>query len=534
MKHTLTLQGLAVALTLALSANAAAAEFGTSPPPSVNFDVGALQADQTYKGFIITYKDGSTERSNASVAVQNIGVAANRARLMTATRAAPRALSVRYGRKLATGADLVETDRALSSNEAATLIRQIAADPAVAFVEPEYMLQPVSSIEPTAAASFSQPNDGNYGTYQWDYLAPSGAGFYDNSQYVTIPNWGGSNVQNAWHLSDGAGITIAILDTGVTNHPDLNLSLANAGYDFITSAAVSGRATNGRVPGAWDTGNWAAAGQCGTGKPAADSTWHGTHVFGTAGGQITNNGVGLAGVAYGARVLPVRVLGHCGGSNADIADAITWASGGAVAGVPGNANPAQVIGLSLGGPGICTATSVLGKAITGAIGRGATVVVAAGNNNANVANTSPANCAGAVVVASTGTTGARAYYSNYGALVTVAAPGGGVFKNDASGGTQVNTGFVWSATNTGRTTPVAGTYGGKAGTSQAAPHVVGVVALMQSYRLSHGKGLLSPAQVTSLLKATATVPHVTPSGSAPIGAGIVNAYSAVQAAGAQP
>lgn len=534
MNNTLTTQGLVVALTLALSTHATAAQLGTSPPPPVNFDVGALQADQTYKGFIVTYKDGSTERSNASVAVQNIGIAASRARLMTATRAAPRAMHVRYGRKLATGADLVETDRALSSNEAATLIRQIAADPAVAFVEPEYMLQAVSSIEPTAAAGFAQPNDGNYAAYQWDYLAASGAGFYDSSQYTSIANWGGSNMQNAWRLADGTGITIASIDTGVTHHPDLNLSLANAGYDFITSASVSGRATNGRVPGGWDTGDWAAAGQCGTGKPAANSTWHGTHVFGTAGGQITNNGVGLAGAAFGARVLPVRVLGHCGGTNADIADAITWASGGAVAGVPANANPAQVISLSLGGPGSCMATSALGKAITGAIGRGATVVVAAGNSNANVAHVAPANCAGAVVVASTGTTGARAYYSNYGALVTVAAPGGGVFKHDASGGTQVNSGFVWSATNTGKTVPVAGTYGGKAGTSQAAPHVTGTVALMQSYRLSLGKGLLTPAQVTALLKSTATVPHAAPHGSAPIGAGIVNAEAAVRAAGAQP
>ena len=86
----------------------------------------------------------------------------------------------------------------------------------------------------------------------------------------------------------------------------------------------------------------------------------------------------------------------------------------------------------------------------------------------------------------------------------------------------------------GTTTPTTATYGGMAGTSQATPHVAGVVALMQSYRLSLGKSLLTPAQVTSLLKSSATVPHVTPSGSKPIGTGIVNAYAAVQAAGSQP
>jgi serine protease len=230
----------------------------------------------------------------------------------------------------------------------------------------------------------------------------------------------------------------------------------------------------------------------------------------------------------------VRVLGHCGGSNADIADAITWSSGGSVSGVPANANPAKVLSLSLGGSGTCPSSSVLGQAITGAIGRGATVVVAAGNSNANAANYSPASCAGAVVVAATGITSTRAYYSNYGSIVTVAAPGGGVYKNDASSGTQTTTGFIWSTINAGTTTPTTGTYGGMAGTSQATPHVAGIVALMQSYRLALGKALLTPAQVTSLLKSTATVPHVTPSGSKPIGAGIVNAYAAVQAAGSQP
>ncbi|WP_199098108.1 S8 family serine peptidase [Dyella sp. ASV21] len=534
MKRLSNKHGLAAALLLAFSATVGATDFGTAPPPSNNFDVSPLQSDQTYSGFIITYKNGSTERSNANAAVQNIGVAAGRAKLVAGTLAAPRALHVRYGRKLASGADLVRTDRALSATEAATLIRQIAADPSVAYVEPEYMLKAVDGIKPAGAATFSVPNDSYYASYQWDYLAANGTGFYDSTLAANVANWGGANIQQAWSLADGTGVTIASLDTGVTNHPDLNLALANAGYDFITSASVSGRSTNGRVAGGWDTGDWTTANQCGSGQAAENSSWHGTHVFGTVGGEITNNGVGMAGTAFGAKVVPVRVLGHCGGSNADIADAITWASGGSVAGVPANANPAQVLSLSLGGSGTCPSSSVLGQAITGAIGRGATVVVAAGNSNANAANYSPASCAGAVVVAATGTTSARAYYSNYGTIVTVAAPGGGVYKNDGSSGTQVNTGFIWSTINAGTTTPTSGTYGGMAGTSQATPHVAGVVALMQSYRLSLGKGLLTPSQITSLLKSSATVPHVTPSGSKPIGSGIVNAYAAVQAAGNQP
>jgi serine protease len=533
MNRYMRTKWLTASLLLAMSASATAAEFGTAPPPNVNFDVSPLQSDQTYRGFIVTYKNGSTERTNASAALQNVGVAVSRARLVTGAAAAARAVGVNYERRLATGADLMHTDRALSSSEAAALIKQIAADPAVAFVEPEYLLKAVDGVT-QAAATFTVPNDAYYASYQWDYLTPSGTGFYDSTLGANVANWGGANIQQAWSLADGTGITIASLDTGVTNHPDLNLSLANAGYDFISTASVSGRSSNGRASGGWDIGDWTTTNQCGSGQAAENSSWHGTHVFGTVGGEITNNGVGMAGTAFGAQVVPVRVLGHCGGSNADIADAITWASGGTVSGVPANANPAQVLSLSLGGTGTCSSSSVLGQAITGAIGRGATVVVAAGNSNANASGYSPASCSGVVTVAATGTTSARAYYSNYGSIVTVAAPGGGVYQNDGSSGTQVTTGFIWSTINAGTTTPTTATYGGMAGTSQATPHVAGVVALMQSYRRALGKTLLTPAQVTSLLKSSATVPHVTPSGSKLIGAGIVNAYAAVQAAGSQP
>ncbi|GAB3785428.1 S8 family peptidase [Dyella agri] len=525
---------LAAALLIAMSATTTAAEFGTSPPPSANFDVSPLQSDQTYRGFIVTYKNGSSEHGNAAAAVQNIGVAMARARLTTGTAGAAHAVGVRYGRKLATGAELFHTDRALSATEAAGLIRQIAADPAVAFVEPEYLLKAVDRVAPAGAANFTTPNDTYYASYQWDYLGTGGSSFFDNTLNTSVANWGGANIQQAWSLADGSGITIASLDTGVTNHPDLNLALANAGYDFITSASVSGRSSNGRVAGGWDTGDWTTAGQCGFGQGASDSSWHGTHVFGTAGGEITNNNVGMVGTAFGAQVLPVRVLGHCGGSNADIADAITWASGGTVSGVPANTHPAQVLSLSLGGSGACSPNSALGAAISGAINRGAVVVVAAGNSNADAANYSPASCVGAVTVAATGVTSARAYYSNYGAKVTLAAPGGGVYKNDGSSGAQATTGFIWSTINAGTTTPSGATYGGMAGTSQATPHVAGVVALMQSYRLALGKALLTPAQVTTLLQSSATTPHVMPTAPKTIGAGIVNAYAAVQAAGNQP
>ena len=160
------------------------------------------------------------------------------------------------------------------------------------------------------------------------------------------------------------------------------------------------------------------------------SSWHGTHVAGTV-AAVTNNSAGVAGVAFGAKVLPVRVLGKCGGYTSDIAAGIIWASGGSVPGVPANATPARVINLSLGGSG--RATRRRSDAINSARSRGTVVVVAAGNSSDTSANFSPASCAGVITVAATDRSGARAYYSNFGAAVAVAAPGGDMRASAANG-----------------------------------------------------------------------------------------------------
>jgi serine protease len=207
-------------------------------------------------------------------------------------------------------------------------------------------------------------------------------------------------------------------------------------------------------------------------------------------------------------MVPVRVLGKCGGYTSDIADAITWSSGGAVSGVPANANHAKVLNLSLGGTGACDATTQ--TAINGARSRGAVVVVAAGNDNMDVSNASPANCAGVIAVAATGKTGARASYSNHGTLIDVAAPGG-----DGSYG-------VISTLNLGSSAPGADNYAGYQGTSMATPHVAGVAALMFA-----AKPTLTPDQVESMLKSTARAFPATCSG---CGTGIVDATAAVNAA----
>ena len=512
--HSIRLGALAVALALALPA-AQATDVPTLGTPKVN--LGNLQATAGYDRFIVTYRDGSTERSSRSAALQNISVAANRAGISSVSAnggpAAP--LSVSYQRKLAIGSELVRTSRKLTQAEATSLMTQIAADPAVAHVEIDAMMHPVGDIQSTVAVTpaallTGAPNDPLYAKYQWHFNNATG----------------GADVEKAWAVADGTGVVVAVLDTGITQHPDIDESLADAGYDFISTATVSGRATDGRVPGGWDLGDWTVDNQCQSGSTGEASSWHGTHVSGNI-AELTNNNTGMAGIANAAKVLPVRVLGHCGGYTSDIADAIVWASGGHVDGVPDNANPAQVINMSLGGGGTCSASDVTGQAIAGAISRGTTVVVAAGNSNSDAANFSPASCPGVIAVGANGITGKRAYYSNYGSTVTLAAPGGGVYTNDdPSTGTQANpAGFVWSTVNMGSTVPTTAGYGGMAGTSQATPHVAGTVALMLGAAKDAGVATPTPAQIKTILTSTSRPFPVAID--KPIGTGIVDALAAV-------
>jgi serine protease len=516
--RTSVLASVVISVLATTSAMAAQKAPKQGHPPRVDSSVSDTQ---TYARFIVTYRVGSATRNNKTVIVKNMGTALTRAGLTTKSK--PTTAS--YLRKLAVGSDLVRTSRKLDRAQADAFMRQIATDTNVASVVPDRMRHAVRDVKAQAVIT---PNDTYYAKYQWDLKAPDGTATQGG-----VPNRGGTNVNSAWDLADGTGVVIAVLDTGITAHIDVDTSLADAGYDFITDSFVSGRATDGRVPGGWDTGDWTTEepwlSECtDASNPPEDSSWHGTHVASTAGAELTNNGAGMAGIAYGAKILPVRVLGHCGGYDSDINDAIIWAAGGHVDGVPDNANPAKVINLSLGGTGACPATDPQALAVAQANALGAVVVVSAGNSNADAAGYSPASCPGVITVASTGITSKRAFYSNYGASVEIAAPGGGVYPNDGSSGTPIDDGFIWQALNAGATVPAGATYGGYAGTSQAAPHVSGIVALMQGARIDASLPQLTPTEVLSMLQSTAYAPSVTPT--QPIGAGIVDAAAAVTAA----
>lgn len=455
---------------MVLGASALSSLLLTFPAFAGEVHLDGLASAPTHQRFIVTYRDGSTEATSAT---------ALDASLKAAARALParggKALALNKLRRLALGPEVISTDRPLDRSEAELLMRQLAADPQVLSVEVDQLMRATLT-----------PNDPRL-SEQWGFGTTSA----------------GINVRPAWDQATGAGVVVAVIDTGITSHPDLNANIL-PGYDFISDSAMA-RDGNGRDSNPADEGDWYAANECGAGYPASNSSWHGTHVAGTI-AAVTNNGTGVAGTAYNAKIVPVRVLGKCGGYTSDIADAIVWASGGSVSGVPANPNPAEIINMSLGGSGSCSSTYQ--NAINGAVSRGTTVVVAAGNSNANVSGAVPANCANVIAVAATTSAGARASFSNYGTGIDVSAPGQSIL----------------STLNTGTTVPASASYASYNGTSMAAPHVAGVAALVQSVASTP----LTPAALETLLKNTASPLPGSCSGGC--GAGIVNAGAAVAAA----
>lgn len=485
-----------------LAAATALAIAGLHAPASAagRVDLTSLEADgsQTFGRLLVTYKRGSAQRTDA--ASFNRAIEAASSAVSSRLGGGKRTVQLKRLRRTAGGADVVLSNRALSRDEAATLMRQIAADPNVESVANDIVMVP-----------YFTPDDTNFG-----------------QQFGFGSGNGGIRATSAWDVTKGAGTVVAVIDTGVTNHSDLNANVV-AGYDMISGDPPGqgfpaggffiANDGDGRDANPTDPGDWFAVGQCPNAPSrSSNSSWHGTHVAGTV-AAVTNNAKGVAGTAHAAKVLPLRVLGRCGGFGSDIADAIIWASGGAVPGVPANPNPADVINMSLGSaaPGACP--QIYKDALSGAVARGTVVVVAAGNSNADATTAANGNgqavgftmtnCGTVISVASVTSTGARSDFSNYGAAVDIAAPGSDIL----------------STVNNGTQGPTTEGYKSYSGTSMASPHVAGVAALVQSIAPTP----LTQEQMRTLLKNTARAFPVSP-GSKPIGAGIVDAAAAVTAA----
>jgi serine protease len=301
------------------------------------------------------------------------------------------------------------------------------------------------------------------------------------------------NMPDAWAVSTGSSLTgpnpvIAVVDSGVMlKHPDLASKIL-PGYDFISDPNIAAdndpptSASSDRDANPDDPGD----GEVDRSNPTQGASYHGTHVSGIA-AAIGNNRYGVAGVSWGARILPARILGVGGGSISDMIDAVLWAAGidsdAVPPAYPHNPNKADVINLSVGGGGSCSSAEQ--DAFNRVIASGTAVVVAAGNEDVDAWTTDPASCAGVIVVGAVGRDGTRATYSNYGSRVTIMAPGG----DKGQGGGILST----VKDDTGKAS-----YEYKIGTSMAAPHVAGVIALMRSLRPK-----LTPGQLETLLDAEA-------------------------------
>ena len=411
-------------------------------------------------------------------------------------------VTLAYFRPMSGDAHVLRLPARMSVPQALEIAAKLAALPEVEFAEPDYMMQPIGN---PAQGIFLTTNDPQYGN-QWHYFAP-GAGHY------------GVNAPAAWDITTGsASIYSAVIDTGILDHTDLSGRWIG-GYDFISDTATANDG-GGRDADPHDPGDWVTANECGYSHLAENSSWHGTHVAGTI-GAASNNGVGVAGLNWVSKVVPLRVLGKCGGYTSDIADAMRWAAGLSVSGVPANPYPAKVINMSLGGYSPSGCPAAYQTAASDVVAAGSTLIVAAGNSNADASLYTPSNCANVITIAATNRDGGRAYYSNYGTAVEVAAPGGAQsVANDPNG--------VLSTLNTGTTTPGSDAYVYYQGTSMAAPHVTGVVSLM--YSVNPG---LTSGQVTSILQSTVTTfPTGTGADCAisTCGSGIVNAPAAITAA----
>ena len=417
-------------------------------------------------------------------------------------------LSARTGMALRAGLGVAERTQVMfaSGMTSAQLAERLSKDADVEYAVPDERKRRTAA--PNDSLYFTAPAISGPASGQW-YLRPN-AGEVKSS----------INVEPAWAITTGSpSVVVAVLDSGIRfDHADLLPTSSGGnllpGYDMISDLGVANDG-NGRDADPTDPGDFVTAAEanlvggefykCTTLDPntgryrAESSSWHGTQTAGLIGAN-TNNGIGMASVGRAVRVLPVRVLGKCGGFDSDIIAGMRWAAGLNVTGtpVPANPNPARVINMSLGGEGVCTQAYKDAMADISAAG---VIVVASAGNSAGHAVSSPANCPGVVAVAALRHVGTKVGFSDLGPEIAISAPGGNCVNTAANSACLFP---ILTTTNAGSGAPFAGSsaytdsFNSSLGTSFTAPLVSGTVALMLSARPS-----LSPAEVLTLLQGTA-------------------------------
>jgi len=481
-------------------------------------------------------------------------------------------VGVKAVRQISDSSSHVALDGPMTLSEARAVAARLASDPMVEYAEPDVAMRP-----------FAAPTEPDFALKQWNLFPP--ASVYPGNVVVPVgqpakttsaPAAGAANLITAWDRTTGSNaVVVAVIDTGIVNHPDLNNAGLNTpltyapggrfltGHDFVSTNALG--LPNGTVEGAEgagqvgrdnnpaDPGDAVSAADranplCNDNTPnqqavAAPSTWHGTHTAGVV-AATANNTVGIAGIGWDVRVLPVRALGRCGGAMSDIADAILWSAGLTVTtppAPPANANPAKVILIGAGGKVGVTCSQTLQSAIDAAVTAGSVVVAAAGNEGSINGISAPANCNNVIAVTAHTINGENATYSNIdpagGSQVSISAAGGGSPASLGFGSPMDDPAwdgyYIWSTTPSGAAGPAAPPiYTGKIGTSAAAAQVAGVAALIKS-----ATPAATPVQIKSAIMTSARPFPANSSCESPqiwrgrCGAGMLDATRALQAAG---
>ena len=374
------------------------------------------------RGLIVQLKDDARVSTLGSPD-QPAAAAALRALRVAAVARAAGVPGVDAERPVGRSAHLLDFGRVLGEAEAARWADQLRARPEVAWVVPNEMERRLQvPNDPQFPASGSSSG-------QWWLFPASGT----SQNAIGVRRRGAPGVQAAWTTTTGSrAAVVAVLDTGSTSHPELT-SRFLPGHDFVSTVEYAGdgdgRDTNPADPGDGVTAaDRSAHPALFTHCPLENSSWHGTVIAGIV-GAATNNGAGVAGVNWDARVLPVRVAGKCGAELADIVDGMRWAAGLSVAGAPVNANRARIVNISFGGSAACN--SAYQDAIDELARAGTVVVAAAGNEHVGL--TRPASCRGVIGVVALNRDGFKASYSNFGSQAVIATLGGDPVSESAWG-----------------------------------------------------------------------------------------------------